>query len=281
MFSSRRRIELKQPEQLRRMRQAGLVVARALTAVAREAESGISTTELDAVAAQVIASAGAQSSFLEYGAIDGSGGFSGVTCLSVNSEIVHGLPGDRVLAAGDLLSIDCGAIVDGWHGDAARTVAVGQPSEAAAALSAATRDALWHGIAAMRIGAHIGDISAAVEGFVRGLDVDYGIVVEYVGHGIGTEMHQPPDVPNSGRAGRGPKLVEGMVLAIEPMLTAGSPMNTVLEDGWTVTTDDGSLAAHWEHTVAVTAHGLWVLTAEDGGAKMLAELGVPFGPLGD
>lgn len=263
------------------MRQAGLVVARALTAVAHEAQPGISTTELDAVAAQVIASAGAQSSFLDYGAIDGKGGFAGVTCLSVNEEIVHGVPGERLLAAGDLLSIDCGAIVDGWHGDAARTVAIAQSSEAAAALSAATRDALWHGIAAVHAGGHIGDISAAVEGFVHGLDLDYGIVAEYVGHGIGTEMHQPPDVPNAGRAGRGPRILEGMVLAIEPMLTAGSAANSVLEDGWTVTTDDGSLAAHWEHTVAVTAEGLWVLTAEDGGAKMLAELGVPFGPLGD
>ena len=259
------------------MRNAGLVVARALTAVAHEAQPGISTAELDAVAAQVIASAGAQSSFLDYGAVDGEGGFAGVTCLSVNEEIVHGVPGERVLRPGDLLSIDCGAIVDGWHGDAARTVAIGRPTEAAAALSAATREALWHGIAAVRVGGHIGDISAAVEGFVRGLDLDYGIVVEYVGHGIGTEMHQPPDVPNAGRAGRGPKIVEGMVLAIEPMLTAGSPANSVLEDGWTVTTDDGSLAAHWEHTVAVTAAGLWVLTAEDGGARMLAELGVPYG----
>ncbi len=263
------------------MRRAGLVVARALAAVSREAQAGITTSELDAVAAQVIASAGAEPSFLEYGAVDGAGGFTGVTCLSVNSEVVHGVPGDRVLAAGDLLSIDCGAIVDGWHGDAARTVGVGAVTPAAAELSRVTREALWAGIAAVRIGGHIGDISAAVEGSVRGEGVDYGIVAEYVGHGIGREMHQAPDVPNQGRAGRGPRIVEGMVLAIEPMVTAGSPANTVLEDGWTVVTDDGSWASHWEHTVAVTGTGLWVLTAEDGGEAMLSEVGAPFGPLGE
>ncbi len=281
MFSPRRRIQLKRPEQLRQMRRAGLVVARALTAVSHEAQPGITTAELDAIAAQVIASAGADSSFLDYGAVDGHGGFTGVVCLSVNSEVVHGMPGDRVLADGDLLSIDCGAIVDGWHGDAARTVLVGQPAVDARTLSDVTREALWRGIAAVRPGGHIGDVSAAVQGYVRSRDEPYGIVAEYVGHGIGTEMHQSPDVPNLGRAGRGPRILAGMALAVEPMLTAGSAENTVLEDGWTVVTDDGSLAAHWEHTVAVTETGLWVLTAEDGGESRLGELGVPFGPLSD
>lgn len=281
MFTPRRRIELKSPEQLRGMRRAGLVVARALTAVEREAEPGITTNELDAVAAQVIASAGALPSFLDYGAGGGQGGFGGVSCLSVNSEILHGLPRDRVLGDGDLLSIDCGAVLDGWHGDAARTVSVGTRTAAGEALSEATRNALWQGISAIRVGGHIGDISAAIERYVRSLDVRYGIVAEYVGHGIGTAMHLPPDVPNTGRPGRGPKILEGMALAIEPMLTAGSAANSVLEDGWTVVTDDGSLAAHWEHTVAVTERGLWVLTAEDGGERMLGELGAPFGPLAD
>ena len=281
MFSPRRRIQLKRPEQLRQMRRAGLVVARALTAVGHEAQPGITTAELDAIAAQVIASAGAQPSFLDYGAVDGQGGFTGVVCLSVNSEVIHGVPGDRVLADGDLLSIDCGAIVDGWHGDAARTVLVGQPAPDAQALSDVTQQALWQGLAAVRPGGHIGDVSAAVQGYVRSRDERYGIVAEYVGHGIGTEMHQSPDVANLGRAGRGPRIVAGMALAVEPMLTAGSAENTVLEDGWTVVTDDGSLAAHWEHTVAVTETGLWVLTAEDGGERRLGELGVPFGPLSD
>ncbi|MBA8793117.1 methionyl aminopeptidase [Friedmanniella endophytica] len=278
MFGSRRRIEVKRPDQLRAMRRAGLVVARALSAVAAELRPGITTAELDAVAAQVIASAGAQPSFLDYGAVDGHGGFAGVTCLSVNSEVVHGVPGDRVLAEGDLISVDCGAIVDGWHGDAARTLPVGSITPEAAELSRVTREAMWAGIAAVRSGRQIGDVSAAVEALVAGR---YGIVEEYVGHGIGSAMHQAPDVPNLGRAGRGPRITVGMALAIEPMLTAGSPANTLLDDGWTVVTDDGSLAAHWEHTVAVTEHGLWVLTAEDGGEQRLAELGAPFGPLAD
>jgi methionyl aminopeptidase len=279
VFWSSRGIEIKTPEQLRAMRRAGLVVASALEASAAAVRVGVTTAELDAVAEDVIRSAGASPSFLDYGAVDGVGGFAGVTCLSVNDVIVHGVPGDRVLVEGDVISIDCGAIVDGWHGDAARTVFVGRPSTEVEALSETTRSAMWQGIAAARLGGHIGDISAAVEAFVRSRGQQYAIVEDYVGHGIGSAMHQPPDVPNTGRAGRGPKIVEGLALAVEPMLTLGSADNHTLDDDWTVVTDDGSLACHWEHTMTVTSRGVWVLTAVDGGEEMLTSLGVPFGPL--
>jgi methionyl aminopeptidase len=290
VFGIHRGVELKTRDQLLQMRRAGRVVAAALAATRAEVRPGVTTRELDGIAADVLRSAGALPSFLDYGAEDGVGGFAGVACLSVNEEVVHGVPGDRVLADGDLLSIDCGAVVEGWHGDAAVTVAVGEVAPAAVALSEATRQALWRGIGAARLGGFVGDISAAVEGYVRSLPVPYGIVEEYVGHGIGSSMHQPPDVPNvvakgllrsSAMAGRGPRVVEGLALAVEPMLTLGSPDNHVLDDDWTVVTDDGRAAAHWEHTITVTEHGVWVLTAEDGGAEMLASLGVAFGPLGD
>ena len=257
------------------MRRAGLVVAEALQATAAAVRAGVTTTELDGVAAEVIRTSGATSSFLGYQ------GFPAVTCISVNEEVVHGIPGSRVLETGDSVSIDCGAIVDGWHGDSAVTVQVGDGSAAARELSEATRLAMWHGIGAARLGGTVGDVSAAIEAYVRSLPTQYGIVEEYTGHGIGSAMHQPPDVPNVGRAGKGPKIVAGMALAIEPMLTAGHPANSVLDDDWTVVTDDGSLACHWEHTMTVTDHGAWVLTSPDGGEAMLAELGVPFGPLAD
>ncbi|MET0694622.1 MAG: type I methionyl aminopeptidase, partial [Propionibacteriaceae bacterium] len=260
MFGSSRGVEIKTPDQILRMRRAGLIVADALAACVAAVRPGVTTGELDAIAAEVIASADAVPSFLNYGSVNGRGGFPGVTCISVNNEIVHGIPGPRVLADGDLVSIDCGAILGGWHGDSALTVFVGSASPAAEALSEATRLALWHGIAAARLGGNVTDISFAVERYVRELPTHYGIVQEYVGHGIGTAMHQPPDVPNFGRAGRGPKIVEGLALAVEPMLTLGSPENTILEDDWTVVTDDGRLACHWEHTITVTPRGIWVLT---------------------
>lgn len=278
-----RRPQLKTPDQLQVMRRAGLVVERTLTAVSSEVRPGLTTGELDMIAAEVIASADATPSFLGYGEDRRRSGFTGVICVSVNAEILHGVPGDRVLAEGDLLSIDCGAIVDGWHADAAVTVPVGRVSEDQALLRARTREALWTGIAAVRPGGRVSDVSAAVEGYVDGIQsehgVAYGIVEEYVGHGIGTAMHMFPDVPNVGPPGRGPRIVPGLTLAIEPMLTAGEPDNHVLDDGWTVVTDDGAAAAHWEHTVAVTDTGLWVLTAEDGGEAELTRRGAPFGPV--
>jgi len=283
MVFGSRRVELKKPDQLRAMRRAGLVVHSALRAVATEIRPGITTGELDAVAHEVIKSAGATPSFLNYGQVPGQPGFPAVTCISVNEEIVHGIPGDRELVAGDLVSIDCGAIVDGWHGDSAVSVLVGEVAPEVAGLSEATRDALWAGISAARLGGHVTDISAAIEGYVRSLAPDrrYGIVTEFTGHGIGSAMHQPPDVPNFGRPGRGPKIVPGLCLAVEPMLTLGDPASATLDDEWTEVTIDGRVACHWEHTMTVTAEGVWVLTAEDGGEAELTARGIPYGPLAD
>lgn len=281
MFRTPRGVEIKRPDQLLQMRAAGLVVARTLAAVTAAVRPGVTTGELDCVAADVIAKAGAQPSFLGYGDVGGVGGFPAVTCISVNDEVVHGIPGDRVLEDGDLVSIDCGAIVNGWHGDSALTLAVGVPATGGALLSETTRLAMWHGMAAARLGGRVTDISAAVERYVRSVTPAFGIVEDYVGHGIGSAMHQPPDVPNSGKAGRGHKIVEGLALAVEPMLTEGAPDCGVLADDWTVATDDGRPAAHWEHTMTVTRTGIWVLTAEDGGEEMLTALGTPFGPLAD
>ncbi|HIT74704.1 MAG TPA: type I methionyl aminopeptidase [Candidatus Avipropionibacterium avicola] len=274
-----RKVEIKTDEQVTAMRRAGLVVHSALTAVAAEVRSGITTGELDAVAHEVIKSAGATPSFLDYGQVAGQPGFPGVVCISVNEEVVHGIPGTRELAQGDLVSVDCGAIVDGWHGDAAVTVRVGEVAPDVAGLDDTTREALWRGIAAMAERGHLSDIGHAIESYVRGLDTPYGLVTDFTGHGIGSAMHQPPDVPNHGRPGRGPKLVTGLCLAVEPMLTLGTPDVQTLDDDWTEVTRDRSTACHWEHTVAITRTGLWVLTAEDGGEAELTERGVPFGPV--
>ncbi len=260
-------IEIKTPSQLARMREAGLVVARMLRAAAAAAEPGISTAELDAIAEREMKSAGARSSFKGYH------GYPATICTSVNDEIVHGIPRrDVLLAAGDVLSIDAGAIVGGWHGDAAITVPVGQVSLPVSELLAACERALWHGLAAAQAGRRLTDVSHAVQSSAES-GGDYGIVREYTGHFIGSAMHMEPAVPNYGRPGRGPALAEGMALAIEPMLVIGSPEARLLDDDWTVVTADGSLAAHFEHTVAVTADGPWVLTAEDGGASGLAGVG--------
>ena len=175
-----------------------------------------------------------------------------------------------MLADGDVVSIDCGAIVDGWHGDAAITVALGDVPDEVTELMRVTEESLWRGIAAARLGGRVSDISHAVETYVRAAG-DYGILEDYTGHGIGTEMHQPPDVPNYGRAGRGPKLVRGLALAVEPMITLGTKDTVLLDDDWTVVTADGSLAAHFEHTFTLTPDGAWVLTALDGGEAMLAD----------
>ena len=268
MLGRRSRIEIKTDEQLRHMRAAGLVVARALAATADVVAPGVTTGELDAVAAQVIADAGARSNFKGYH------GFPGVICTSVNDEVVHGIPGDRVLREGDLISIDCGAIVEGWHGDAAITVAVGEVRPELLELSAQTERALWAGIARALVGGRLSDIGAGCESVIG---TRYGMVRDYVGHGIGSAMHMEPSVAHVGPPGRGPLLKPGMALAIEPMVTLGSPEVTVLADDWTVATIDGSVAAHWEHSVALTESGPVVLTASDGGITRLAELGVTVG----
>ena len=265
MLGRRSRIEVKTPEQLRTMRAAGLVVADALAEVRALVAPGITTGELDAAAARVIEGAGATSNFKGYH------GFPGVICTSVNDEVVHGIPGGRVLHEGDLISIDCGAIVDGWHGDSAITVPVGHVSPAALALSEATERALWAGIAKARVGGRLTDIGAACEAEIAGR---YGIVVDYVGHGIGSQMHMAPDVLNYRASGGSPALKPGMCLAIEPMLVTGGIATSTLSDDWTVVTDDGGRASQWEHSVAIHRGGLWVLTAEDGGASELEPLGV-------
>ena len=265
-----RGIELTSPAQIDKMRVAGLVVGETLELLRTSVRAGLTTLELDRIAEDNIRSSGATPSFKGYH------GFTGSICASINDEVVHGIPGERVIEDGDVISIDCGAIVDGWHGDAAITVAVGDVPAEALELMRVTEEAMWRGFAAASLGGRVTDISHAVESYVRSQG-DFGVVEDYVGHGIGTAMHQPPNVPNFGRPGRGPKLVEGLALAVEPMVVAGDQSTHVLADDWTVKTDDGSLAAHFEHTFTLTPQGTWILTAIDGGEARLKELGVPFG----
>ncbi|WP_426593019.1 type I methionyl aminopeptidase [Cellulomonas sp. McL0617] len=276
----RERIEYKTPEQVLLMRRAGLVVAEALSAVRAAAAPGVTTASLDALAATVIGDHGATPSFLGYH------GYPATLCISVNDEIVHGIPGPRVLHAGDVVSVDCGAIVAGWHGDSAVTIVLDEADALDEALATTTERALWAGIAALATGARLGAVGEAVEALVdeaqsAGLNggARYGIVQEYVGHGIGTAMHQPPDVLNYRARDRGPALRPGLCVAVEPMLVRGSRFTRELDDEWTVVTDDGSRAAHWEHSVAVLEDGIWVLTAFDGGAAALEPLGVTIAPL--
>jgi methionyl aminopeptidase len=265
-----RGVEIKTPEQIDAMRRAGLVVGSTLELLRGHVRAGVTTAELDGIAEDSIRSSGATPSFLGYQ------GFPASICTSVNDEVVHGIPGDRVLVAGDVVSIDCGAIVDGWHGDAAITVSVGPVAADLQALMDVTEQAMWSGIAAAHLGGRVTDISYAVERFVRAQG-PYGIVEDYTGHGIGSEMHQAPDVPNFGRPGKGPRLVTGLALAVEPMITLGTQETDLLEDDWTVVTADSSWAAHFEHTFTITPEGTWVLTALDGGEQQLTELGVKFG----
>ncbi len=264
-------IELKTTEQIGLMRDAGLVVADALAAVGAAVAPGVSTAELDAIAEDLIRAAGAVPSFKGYH------GYPASICTSVNDQVVHAIPSpEQVLRDGDLVSVDCGADLHGWHGDAAVTLAVGNVRAEWRRLVTACEEALWAGIAAAARGARSGrgrltDISHAVQTSVRRAG-RYGIVEGYGGHGIGSQMHQDPFVLNAGRPGRGPSLVPGMALAIEPMVTLGRPRVTELADGWTVATVDGSVAAHVEHTVAICDDGVWVLTAHDGGRRRLGDL---------
>jgi methionyl aminopeptidase len=274
MLRRGRGIERKSQDELVAMRQAGLVVGRTLARLREAAVPGATTADLDALARACLAQEGATSSFLGYG----SPPFPAVICASVTEEVVHGIPRPRALQTGDLLSVDFGAIVAGWHGDAAITIEVGGAPADRQLLSEVTRRALWAGLAAALPGGRLGDISHAIEASIRASrrpdGGPWGILTEYGGHGIGREMHMAPHVLNFGTAGTGPQLRPGVVLAIEPMVTSGSGEVETLEDGWTVVTADRSPAAHWEHTVAVTEHGPWVLTALDGGAAQFAALGV-------
>lgn len=275
-----RGIQIKSAEQIQAMRIAGLVVSDGLIAMAEAARAGVTTAEIDAVGRKALADRGATSSFLKYGAEWGIPPYPAVACISVNEQVVHGIPGERTLAESDIVSIDFGAIVDGWHGDAARTCIVGgHTTPAATELVEKTRTAMWDGIAAIWSAKRIGDVSAAIQASANGSGMPVGIVRDYTGHGIGTAMHQEPDVPNYGRARRGPKIVPGMCLAIEPILTIGSAAVVELDDEWTVVTEDGSWAAHWENTVAITEDGLWVLTEPDGGKAELSARGVPVNEL--
>ncbi|HLS25616.1 MAG TPA: type I methionyl aminopeptidase [Beutenbergiaceae bacterium] len=271
------RIEYKSADQIRLMRRAGLVVADIHAALREAVAPGVTTGELDEVARAVLETAGAKSNFLGYH------GYPAHVCISVNEEVVHGIPGDRVLAAGDVVSFDCGAVVDGWHGDAAFTIVLDPADPEDETLSEVTRDAMWRAIAALAGGDRLNVVGAAVEDVVERHNAagqtPVSIIEDYVGHGIGTAMHQPPDVPNYVTGGRSPKLRSGMCLAVEPMLTRGGNGTQVLADDWTVVTTDDARAAHWEHTVAIHADGIWVLTAPDGGAAALADLGVQVAPL--
>jgi len=272
-------IQIKSDAEIALMRQAGLVVGRTLEKLKAAVEPGMSTADLDAIAEESIRGEGAIPSFLGYR------GFPACICTSVNSEIVHGIPSPKaVIREGDVISIDCGAIVDGYHGDAAVTVPVGEVKPDLLELLRVTEESLWHGIAAARLGGRLIDISRGIETYIRSQPHpaagrpgggSWGIVEEYVGHGIGTEMHQDPQVYNyvGRRMAKGPELVKGLALAVEPMVNLGSRATRVLDDGWTVVTQDGAPSAHFEHTFTLTEDGPWVLTALDGGEERLRAMG--------
>lgn len=273
-------VEIKTPEQIAKMRAAGLVVAAIHQATGEAAVPGATTKDLDDVARKVLADHGAKPNFLGYG------GFPATICTSVNDVVVHGIP-DRgtVLKDGDIISIDAGAIVDGWHGDAAFTAFVGTGhAPELVELSRVTEESLWAGIAAFRKGDRLVDISRAIETYIRRQPKPgggrYGIIEEYGGHGIGTAMHMDPHLLNyvNRKRGKGPRLVPGMCLAIEPMVSLGTPLTHVLADEWTVKTNDGTWSSHWEHSVALTEDGPLVLTAADCGRERLAAYGVTAAP---
>ena len=255
-------ITRKSPREIEAMRRAGRIVAEVLALVESELKPGVSTAHLDQLAERHIREAGATPSFKGYlgGGRYGKGprAFPASTCISIDDEVVHGIPGERQIRDGQIVSVDAGAIFDGWHGDGARTFVVGDASPEIAELVATTRLAMMAGIAAAVPGANLGDVAAAIEDVA--LPGGYGIVRQFVGHGIGTEMHQEPQVPNYRTGVRGMKLQPGICLAIEPMLTLGRHEVEVKPDGWTVVTTDGSLAAHFEHTIAVTDNGPEILT---------------------
>ena len=269
----RNSVELKSPEQFALMRRSGLLLARVHDMLAEEIRPGITTAELDRLAEEMIRDHGATPNFLGYM------GYPATLCISVNEVVVHGIPGDQVLREGDVVSIDGGCIVEGWHSDAARTHIVGQARDAGdARLVQATQDALWVGILRLASARRVGEIGAAIEDFVASLPgEELHHLEEFGGHGIGSAMHQPPDVMNFRTRDRGPRIQPGMALAIEPMLMRGSGEWVMDDDEWTVRGLHGR-SAHWEHSVAVTDEGIFVLTAADGGAERLARGGVTIAP---
>jgi len=273
----KRQTPAKTAEQLVRMRRAGLLVGQTLEMLRGELRDGRTTLELDALAEEFIRSHGGVPNFQLVP------GYAHTLCTSVNDEVVHGIPGSRVLHDGDLISVDCGAELEGWNGDAAFSAIVGGPEAGTSPdreLVAVTEDALWAGITALAVGERLYAVGEAVEDSIesagREHGHDYGIIEEYVGHGIGRSMHEDPQIPNYGVRDRGPVVRSGFTGAIEPMVTWGGSETRVLADDWTVVTTDGSRAAHWEHSVAVTDAGLTVLTAVDGGAARLGRSGVAY-----
>ncbi|MEC5199136.1 methionyl aminopeptidase [Arthrobacter sp. PL16] len=268
------KVEYKTTSQMLVMRDAGLVLSRALDHAVAAAQVGVTTAQLNEVFEGVLREEGATSNFLGYH------GFPASICTSVNHEVVHGIPGDYALQDGDIISIDGGAVVRGWHSDSARTAIVGTPRPEDVRLSEVTEEALWRGIAALASARFVGDIGAAIDDYVSSVPGPaLGILEDYVGHGIGTQMHQAPDVLNYRSSNRGPKVRAGLCLAIEPMLVQGGLETAVLDDDWTVVTVDGKRASQWEHSVAVHDGGIWVLSAPDGGASRLGPLGVTPVPL--
>ncbi|GAA1707157.1 type I methionyl aminopeptidase [Microbacterium sediminicola] len=270
-----RRSIYKTPAQLRAMVEPGLITAAALAAVRELARPGVTTLELDAAASAVITGRGAKSNFQMVR------GYRHTVCASVNEQVVHGIPGDYALQPGDILSVDAGAEYKGWNGDSALTIVLPDPSrpELVAAreqLSEVTRGSLWAGIAALSRAAHVGEVGAAIQEYIdtHAPEGGYGILRDYVGHGIGRKMHEEPPVFNYRVADAGAEVRPGLVLAIEPMVVAGSEATLVEDDDWTVSTVDGSDGSHWEHSIAVHDGGVWVLTAPDGGAAELAPFGV-------
>jgi methionyl aminopeptidase len=242
--------------ELERMREAGRLVGEVLTALAAHVAPGVSTADLDDLAEKRILQSGATPAFKGYH------GYPASICVSINDEVIHGIPsGRRLLQEGDIVSIDVGASLDGYFGDSAVTLPVGQVSETAATLLRVTEEALFKAIERVRPGGRVSDLGHAVQGHIEAYG--FSVVREFVGHGIGQRMHEEPQIPNYGEPGRGPRLTEGMVLAIEPMVNAGKAAVKVLADGWTAVTRDSSLSAHFEHTVAVTAGEPWILTARE------------------
>ena len=261
-------IQIKTLDELKTMRRAGLLVGQTLDLMRESIKVGMRTDALDAIAAANIKRGGATSNFKGYH------GYPATICISLNDEIVHGIPGDRIIEDGDVVSIDCGAIIDGWHGDAAFSVIVGQADPEDQKMLDVCEESMWRGIAAGKSGARLSDIGYAIEQYINSQG-RYGILQEYGGHGIGTEMHQEPHVLNFGKAGNGPEIVPGFALAIEPMITRGSAKTRVLADEWTVVSQDNSRGAHFENSYAIAPDGKpFVLTAIDGGRTKLASLGV-------
>ncbi len=266
-------IQIKDLDQLKVMRRAGLLVGQTLQILRENIKAGMTTDALDAIASANIKRGGGTSNFLGYH------GYPKTICVSINDEIVHGIPGPRIINDGDVVSIDCGAIIDGWHGDAAFSIGIGTVDPADQKLMDVCEESMWVGIAAGKNGGRLSDIGYAIEQYVNSQG-KYGILQDYGGHGIGTEMHQEPHVLNFGKAGNGPEIIPGLALAIEPMITRGTHKTKVLGDEWTVVSNDKSRGAHFEHSYVICPDGKpFVLTSMDGGKGELARFGVEISDL--